>query len=351
MNFLKKVDITPKNILKFAGLICIAIILLAFVLSIGKSILGSVGNRKMNLSFAPVSTQSVAFDRAMPDSYMTKSSAGYAQGEMATLSIRNISPGVPPIYGGSVGNTAEMFEVTDYSATIETRNREDACGRMRALKSFSYVIFENSNESDTYCNYRFKVEKERVSQVLTAIKDLNPKELSENSYTIQEQVNDFTNRLEILENKRASIDETLKTALAAYTDITKLATNNQDTASLAKIIDSKMQTIERFTQESIAVNEQIEYLTRAKADQLDRLNYTYFSVYVYENKFIDRTELADSWKFAFKDFFTTVNKALQDATINVIAFVFLLVPYLLYLFIIIFVARYVWKIGKKIWLK
>lgn len=354
MDFFKKFDSSPKNVLKMAGLLFGGIFVLALVLSIGKSMFGSIGYGGRQFSVAPgiggMGGGNVMYDYA-GDAYATKEMDLYSQGSPATLSVRNISPIMPPSYGGTTGNTAEAFEVTDYSALIETHNKENTCKSIVDLKSLSYVIFENSNESDTYCSYHFKVEKARVGEILAIIKDLDPKDLSENSYTIKEQVDDFTNQTEILENKKKSIDDTLKSALAAYNEITRLATVNQDTASLAKIIDSKIQIIERLTSESISIQQQIEYLTRAKTDQLDRLDYTYFSVNVYENKFIDGSVLGDSWKQALKNFFSTINEALQDATINVIAFVFLLVPYLIYLFIILIVVKYVWRIGKKIWKK
>lgn len=357
MDFLKKFDTSPKNVLKMAGLLFGGIFLIALVLGVGKSMIRPFGRDTMQFSVAPaaagvsVGGGNVMYGTAaVQDAYMTKEMASFSGGEGATLSIRNISPSMPPVfYGGTVGNMAEAFEVTDYSATIETRNKENACKSVLDLKALSYVIFENSNEADTNCNYRFKVEKNRVGEILGVIKDLDPKYLNENSYTIKQQVDDFTSQIEILENKKASIDETLKSALASYTEITRLATANEDTASLAKIIDSKIQIIERLTSESISINAQLEQLARAKNDQLDRIDYTYFSVNVYEDKFIDMGSLGDSWKQALKSFFWTINEALQDATINVIAFMFLLVPYLIYLFIVLYVAKYAWKLAKKMW--
>ncbi len=360
MDFLKKFDTSPKNVFKMAGILFGGIFLLALVLSIGKSMFGSFGRDSVHFSVAPGAPMmsggmeggNVTYGYAGQDAYATKEMSSYSIADRATLSVRNVmSPIMPPVFGGTVGNMAESFEVTDYTATIETRDKEETCKAVLDLKTLSYVIFENSNESDTNCNYRFKVEKNRVGEILALIKNLDPRDLSENSYTIKQQIDDFTSQEEILENKKASIDETLQSALAAYNEITRLATDNQDTASLAKIIDSKIQIIERLTSETISINAQLEQLARAKADQLDRLDYTYFSVNVYENKFIDFGSIGDSWKQALKNFFYTINEALQDATINVIAFIFLIVPYLIYIFILLYIAKHGWKLAKKIWKK
>jgi hypothetical protein len=267
-----------------------------------------------------------------------------------TLSIRNISPIFPPI-GGTVGNNAEDFEVTDYSAFIETRDRESTCSAINDLKKLKYVIFENASESDKNCYYSFKVEHAHANEILASIKDLDPKELSENTYTIKRQLDDFTNEVEILEKKRDSIDQTLKSALNAYDEITALAVKTENADSLARIINSKIQIIERLTQERININTQLDYLSRAKAEQIDRLEYTYFNVNVYENRFVDIEGIGDSWKTAIKDFVNSINQSLQNATINLIALVFITLPYLIYLFVLLIGAKYGWRLAKSVWKK
>lgn len=265
----------------------------------------------------------------------------------ADLSYRNIAP----MSQGTTGNTAEQFEVTDYNATIETHNKTEACARLAGLKSLSYVIFEYAQDSDETCNYTFKVEQAKVGEILSIVKDLDPKDLFENTRTIKSQIDDFTNQTEILEKKLVSVDETLKSALTAYDQITALAVKTQDASSLAKIIDSKVQLIERMTQERININQQLEYLTRAKAEQMDRLDYTYFTVNVYENKYIDGQTLKDSWKMAVKNFFYNTNWALQDATIGLIAVLLAAIPYLIYAVLVVLAAKYGWRWLKKVWYK
>ena len=183
------------------------------------------------------------------------------------------------------------------------------------------------------------------------LKALDPKDLSENTYTIKSQIDDFTSETEILEKKLASIDATLKSALNSYDDISAVATRNQDAASLAKIIDSKFAIIERLTLERLNISAQLERYSRTKAEQLDKLEYTYFHVNVYENKFVDGENLKDSWKASIRNFVHTVNQALQDATLNVIAFLFVIIPYIIYFFILLFIVKYIWRGARYIWNK
>ena len=265
-----------------------------------------------------------------------------------TLSTRNSMP--IPSYG-TTGNDAENFEVSDYNATIETRDLTGTCATVSALKARTYVIFENATESDTNCYYRFKVAHANVEEILGILKALDPKDMSENTYTIKSQIDDFTSETEILQKKRASIDQTLTSALNAYDDITEIAVKTQNAEALAKIIDSKIQTITRLTEERLNINEQLDRLSRAKAEQLDRLVYTYFGVNVYENKYFDGERIKDSWKATFKSFVESVNRSLQNATVGVLSFVFVVFPYLIYLFLLIVAAKYGWKLTKYIWEK
>ncbi len=347
MQFFQNFQYTPQNILKAVGVGVLGLIALVFVFSILNSTVRPILQQGIS-AVAP--SMMPSYGGAMGYAESDASYNYYDKGDALTLSARNIMP-YPPQSTGTVGSDAEEYEVTDYSASIETRDGEKTCGAVAGLKARSYVIFESANESDKSCSYSFKVEHKRVGEVLTFIKGLDPKDLSENTYTIKRQIDDFTSEEEILTKKLASIDETLTNSIRAYNEITTLATGSQNVDALAKIIDSRLQLLERLTQERININAQLERLSRSKAEQLDRLEYTYFNVYVYENKFVDFESIKDSWQQAIQSFFQTVNKAFQDATVNLIALLISTIPFILYLIILLIAAKYGWRFARRIWEK
>jgi hypothetical protein len=329
------------QLLKIAAAAVLGIFLLSFgyriVAPAGTSFLrspmiSSIGNPRMGYDMA-VSEQSAAY-----------------HGDPSMLSIRNIMP-MPPEDGITTGNDAENYEVTDYSATIETRNLPETCAAISDLKSRDYVIFLSSNEYDSGCSYTFKTENMHANEVLALLEGLDPKDLSENTHTIKSLVEDFTSETDILRRKMASIDETLEGAIQAYDEISALATDTRDVETSAKIIDSKIRIIEQLSQERINVSERLDRLERAKAEQLDRLEYTNFYVQIYENKFVDKQDLKDSWKNAVKQFVRDVNTVLQDISIGLIALLFLAAQWSLYLFILLIIAKYGWQLAKYIWNK
>lgn len=348
MHFFREMEWTPLNIVKAVAIAIVIIIFASFVFAFLKTSFNSSSFGKDGVAFsAPQAAYYGAdYDRAEL-SYMASGEAG--------LSMRNVAstPAMapyPPSGGGySSGNTAEEYEVTEYSATYETQDRNATCTQIAQLKSRSYVVFENANDHDRGCDYRFKVEHSRVEEVLTFLRDLSPKDLNENTYTIKNLVDDYSSETEVLENKRRAIDDTLSEAIAAYDEITTLATANQDAESLARIIDSKIQLIERLTQQKIEINTQLDRLARSKAEQLDRLAYTYFNVSAYENKYLDKEHIADSWKEAVRGTIQDMNAALQAATLGLIGFVFIVLQWLVYGLFLLLIAKLVWQVVQRIW--
>jgi hypothetical protein len=350
MKFLKYLALGPAKILKIFALVFVAMLLLV----VGFRLIGSTISPLLPGSNGnAVSTQASEGYSPGGYAYDDNAKADYGEdGAVSELSARSTVPSPEPPYGGgTTGSDAEDFEVTQYNVSIETRNLERTCGDITDLKSLDYVIFENANEYDHGCNYTFKVAHDNVPEIVTILEDMDPRDLSENTYTIKRTIDNFTSELEILENKLATINQTLEDAVRAYDNITAIATRTQDAESLAKIIDSKIGVIERLTIQRINITAQLERLSRSKADQLDRLDYTYFYINVFENKFIDGEDLADSWKAAIKDSVRDINRALQDMTVNLFALLFGLIQYIIYLLILFFVVKYGWRFAKHMWNK
>ncbi len=337
MDFFNKFNLTNTQILKLTGLILVAFVGLYIFVDMFS---GGFGMRGNTMQISP----SVGMPSPVSDMY-------YEETKSADLSMRNVSGGMNPQIQNSYtsGDEGEAYEVKEYSATIETRNREKDCDAVRSLKTRTDVIFQNANEHDRGCTYTFKVKKESVEEVLGIIKGLDPKELSEASYTIQQEVEDYTSEIQILENKLASLDKTLADAVLSYENITMLATNAGNVDSLAKIIESKLTIIERLTSARIETSNYLERMQRAKADALDRLLYTYFTVSVYESKYVDGEEITQSWKMAVQQFVRETNSAVQDISIGLVYFMLMVVKIGLYFIIGLFAVRFGWTFAKRVW--
>src|SRR5690606_37964739 len=126
--------------------------------------------------------------------YAYDSKAEYAI--MPQLSSRNAASSLPtPWPTQSSGDEAEMYEITQYNARIETRNSERSREEVSALKEKEYVIFESANTYGHGCDFSFKVRHANVHEVVSFLEAMDPKELSENTYTIKSQIDDFTSEV------------------------------------------------------------------------------------------------------------------------------------------------------------
>lgn len=351
--YLKQLWQKPLLALKSAGALILALIVLLVVVTLVKNTLQTVG---VSTNFGVSPPAMMGGNRMMYDDGMDyEEDMAMAEGSMAKGYANTSMPvptPMPPREPGNVpGEDAEEFEVTEYNATINTRNADVDCADVAALKTRDDVIFENSNEYDTGCNYTFKVRNSAAPAVLDVITGLDPDRLTENTYTIKRTVDSITSEKEILEEKLESINDTLEEALNAYDEISAIATSTRDAESLASIIDSKVRLIERLTQERINISTQLSRIEKNMSNQLDRLDYTYFYVTIREDKYVDFDNLGESWKNAVRTFVHDINTLAQDISIGVVMFVLYLAQYLLYAFILLIVAKYSWKHAKTLWRK
>ncbi|MEK7538974.1 MAG: hypothetical protein AAB552_03990 [Patescibacteria group bacterium] len=346
MEFLKNIVWTPKNIMKAVGAVVAVLIVFPFVYTLLNSLtstLGLSGGRSGGGMLAPQSMGGAPSMFTEDAFYNSKSSVS---SERASGMVP-----IPTLPGGVVGDTAENFEVTEYRASIETREKVAVCGEVFKLKKLTYVIFENANDSDRGCNYTFKVRNANVAEILAVVKNLKPKDLTESTYTIKRQLDEIDSEATILKRKLASVNKTLGDAIKAYDEVNALAIRAQNVDVLAKIINNKMELIERLTRQQIDISAQLERLSRAKVDNLDRVDYTYFYVNVYENKFVDGKAIKDSWKNAIRNLVDDINDTTQGMTISLISFLFAILQYVLYFLVLLIIGKYLWKFTKSIWQK
>lgn len=268
-----------------------------------------------------------------------------ALGGVASSSIAP-TPSTPP-----VGNDAEDYEVTTYSASIETQNLKDSCGKISALKSRKDIIFQNSDENERACSYTFKVDKGKAGEILELLKSMDPKTLNENVYTIKKILEEYESQESILKKKAEAIETTLADAIKAYDEVAAQARNTRDTESLTKVMNNKIELIQRLSNERIQNNAQLEQLARAKAEQADQLVYSNFYVSITEDTFFNGRDIRESWQEAVKNLVLMVNAIAQGLTLGLVVLVLGIVQYGLYLLILLFVAKYGWRFAKEIWKK
>lgn len=332
----KNFDWSFKSIAKIIGILIGGIITLVIVIALVGLAIDTIFNR--------------GYQNNYNTGMMMPESAYYGD---SSDSIRSLSQKivVPPEPGNdyATGETAEAFEIKEYSADIRTNTLDSDCKQITELKKLDYVIFENSNQGKKNCNFSFKAKRENENEIIAIINALNPDSLNANIYTIKKIIDDFDSELDILQKKLASVEKTLADAQSAYDELSLLATKKEDIESLTKIIDSKLNLIEKLTQQRIEIRTEIDRFNKSKAEQLDRLQYVYFNVNIWEDLIIDFEQIKENWKSAIQNFFFNLNQLSQNISIHLVEYTLNLIVGTFYLIISFLVLKTVWFITKKIW--
>jgi hypothetical protein len=334
MNLFKNFDWSAKSIAKAAGVILIGFVALALAVSLISFSIRTI--------FQPYS-----------DGYDYGGMGGGGYAEMAyDKSMTNqlgIIPPEPGPDGEFVDTDAESFEVRDYSVNYQPNSKDKICSTVSALKTDAEIIFENASESDRSCNYRFKVLRAREAEILALLAELDPEDINNNVYTIQRTIQDNESRVEILKKQLAEKEAALNEAQSSYTELQQLATRKQDIENLTKLIDLKINTIDRLAQERIQINQQLDQMASEQARQLERLKYTTFSVSVYEDRIVDFEQIVESWKIELKIFVQTINEVIQAVSITLATYALRAVEALIYLLLAVIFLRVVWALGRRVW--
>ncbi len=281
-------------------------------------------------------------------------SEGIAIGSPLTRSVKMMAPEmdimpIPPL--GPTGKNAEDYETREYSATFEKNNIDKTCKKFEDLKPLDYVVFENASKNDTYCSYRFKVELEHEKEIISLIESLDPKDFNANTFTIERSITNNENEIKILKKKLEMLDALLENAQTKYAALR----NTGDTTALVQAINNEINLIERITNQKLNVQAQIDRLTNSTGIQKERIDYSQFSISVQERKFINLTQIGESWKIALERFINEISNALQQLTIGLLLFVIKLAKFVIFLSVTVLAvtttAKFLWKIIKRIWSK
>lgn len=344
MNYFKNFDWSVKSIAKVIGLVILGIIALTVVISLIsfsiKTIFGTTTSYNAKYDY----------DEGYYGGYDIAEEAVYTRSmSAATLAVDDSYVLQIPEPDYSTGSDAEDYEVKEYYGTIKTRKLDETCQKIYELKEKDYIIFESSDKDKEYCYYNFKVEKEYGEEVVEIIESLDPETFNASIQSIKGAIEEYEDELDILTKKLSSIEETLAEAQNAYDEISTIATRQNDAETLAKIIDSKLELIERLTSEKLYVKEQIDRYNDSKAEQLDRLNYTFFNINVRKDLIFDWEDIKDSWKYETKQLVNNVNEVFQGISLHLATYLVRFVQVVLYLFISVFLLKFVWMGVKYAW--
>lgn len=276
----------------------------------------------------------------------------YSEKLGSTVSTRSTSPTVPQ-YGMTVGGDAEAYESLSYNVKYKKPDHTATCATIASWKPLGHVVFEYVETGDNFCTYRFKVERTQAEVIVNELTALTPEDMTVSTESVKKQVMEYDSQLDILLRKEEVLQNMLDEAERSYDALTQLATQVEDVESLTKILNSKLSTIERLTNERIMLSQQIDSLARRSAELQDKIEYVRFDVHVAKYKVLDGAVIKNSWEYALRQFVLEFNSAVQKLSIGLLLTLvsFLLIVIYGFIFggLLLVVVKVAWRNGKRVW--
>jgi hypothetical protein len=322
-----------------------ALFLLAIVLTILKSLLFGLSSTAPHMGgvSGDFGVQSVSLE--LPSFRAKSVSNNIAMDEVMS----------PVEDGYSVGSDSENYETLSYQVNFKKSNIDSVCGNIKSLKNFDYVVFERSRNNETSCSFSFKVKRDKAEEVISYLNSLNPVSLTANTEVVKKQVVEYDSRLQILLKRQDELKKTLDDAIVAYDNLVLLATKVENPDSLTKVINSKLATIEKLTNQRFSLSQQIDTLSRRSAELNDRIEYAYFNVNVTKYRVFNLASIKDSWVNQTRSFVYGVNEMLQSLTLGVLRLFLVLLQSVVYIsiigFVIVAFSKFSWRFVKTFWSK
>lgn len=361
-NYIKNFDWSVGSLMKVFGIGMLSLV----ALTVGFTILGallSFGQRTISMinpSYGELSYSS-ARGISAPSMMMQKVANIMPMGGGAMMEesygvsadMAMPMPGMMPMPQVNGSRNAELYQRAGYSASYETRKFKETCTAIEELKPLGYVLFDSANNGERYCNYSFRVEKEKTDEIVAKLKALNPKDWNVSVESVAQGIENTSDRVDILKRRLVSIEATLDEAEAAFARLSALATQNARVTDLTNIITQKLAMVERLTNEKLSLEEQIRQYSGGKDDQIEQTTYSHFSVSVSKWNAVDWQSLKDTWKYKVQETLRSMSDTLASILLTIPALVLSFLWYGLVFAITILsltvFVKYMMKAVKAIW--
>jgi hypothetical protein len=243
------------------------------------------------------------------------------------------------------------YEARQYSAVIRTRHKDDVCDAVERWRVYPYVTFEHMTRSDSTCHYRFKVERDRAQEILEAIVTLDPTRVTESAELMRERVLQHESERDILMKRDEQLERMLAEVTRLYDQLMNMSASAGDTSMLTKAIDDRLRYMRSLTDERVRLARELDALDRRASELLDRIEQVSFTVQVEERRFVNGTQLKDSWMDRVKQFIRDANGIAQDLTIGLLMTLLVFLKYAVQIVVIVvlgfLIAVPLWRAGRR----
>ncbi|MFT7644567.1 MAG: hypothetical protein ACI9BF_000216 [Candidatus Paceibacteria bacterium] len=302
----------------------------------------------MNSSRSSAGMDSMGMSEGMDNtpSFNINSERGVSMGNEMKMMQDESSyyPPQPSPHGYTSG--LENYETTEYSVTARTKQFEEMCGALSALKADSQIHFKYLNTSTNNCRatlYAYETEAKRVLDTLT---NFSGAEVTRNTESVTRHRQQIQSQTSILAQQLSSVQSSLTSAEIQFDEIADFARENKDAATLSQAINQKLNNINTLTQQKINLTARLNQLYQQAADLEEMMNAVQFNVNISRSNPIYVDQESRQWEQAWKELHGTYTETLIGLSAFFGIFLLWTARLAIYLLVLIIVLRGFWKFTK-----
>lgn len=250
---------------------------------------------------------------------------------------------------GGYTSGLERYETTQYNLSARSRGFDQLCESLETLKAEETIHFKHINTGLNRCDARFFVEEGRVAGVLAQFENNRDVEINRNTESVTRHKERLESQSTIVRQQLASVERTLAEAEVAYDEIVAFARANKDSETLSNAINNKLRQIDQLTSRKINLTSQLDNLAQQAADLNERLDVVEFYASFTRANPIQIGKYDRMWEQAWDELRDRFTGTLIGLSAFFGVFLLYVLQYGLYLLVLIIVARFGWKLVRKIW--
>ncbi len=317
------------------------------VLSIVVSVLGNVG-LSVHSNYLSVSREDSAISTMQVppssgysnDGFAVGSDMAYARPTLPVPSPEPMQPYVPNL---------EAYETTDYRVHARTRDFDAACSLLHELKADEAIHFRSLSEHLNRCSAVFFVDEERADAVRDRLVRIDGASVERSTESVTRMRENIINQVDVLRQQLAHTEATLADVTEQYATITDLAYSEGEPATLNRTVQAQFEILDNLNQRRLRQSNQLKNLLQQSTDLEERIGKTMFDVSLNRSNPIEPGKYAQQWERALEDLQDRFIATLIGFTAYLGIFLLWGAQIVLYGLIVLFVARFLWKVARVVW--
>tara|TARA_B100000745_G_scaffold299347_1_gene249982 strand:- start:4244 stop:5287 length:1044 start_codon:yes stop_codon:yes gene_type:complete len=243
----------------------------------------------------------------------------------------------------------EKYETTDYRVSARTRQFDEACSLLRALKADTRIDFKSISEGLNRCSGTFYADEAQSAWVLDKLNGIAGVEINRQTVSVTRHRENLQTEAGVLREQLAVVERTLTQAESQYEEITEVARVASDASALTEAIRDKLSMIKTLNNERIQLLARLRSISQQSSDLEERIGVVAFSASFTRSYPVDLDENSRKWEAAWENLNDAFIDFMMAFTVNLGIFLLKVIQYVVYGLILLVFVRVGYRVVRRLW--